>query len=313
LFTDSLFIIGGLLLMVLGAEGLVRGAGSLALRLGVTPLVVGLTIVAFGTGSPEFFLSVQAAITGNSGIAIGNVIGSNISNVALVLGVAALARPMLVRAQIIRREMPLMIGTTLLLCVLLLDGRLSRLDGVFLLCGAFTYTVFTYLSARKGEKPAVAHEFAETIPESPHSLRGKVLFMTAGLAALLLGANILLKGAVAVATRFGVSEMVIGLTIIAIGTSLPELATSVVASLRSQADVAFGNVIGSNIFNILAVLGAAAMIQPLDARDLRPLDLWVFIGSAVIVLPLMVRGSILNRWEGGFLFTGYIIYIYSLF
>lgn len=308
----SLFVFGGLVLLAVGAEGLVRGSSATALRLGVTPLVIGLTVVAFGTGSPELFVSVEAAYRGNSGIALGNVVGSNISNVALILGLSALARPMRVRSELIRREVPLMIGVTLLLCLLLFDGTLSRMDGLLLTMGSVAYTVFAYMAARRDRSAVVAEEFDEALTEPKRSVWLDVAFILSGFAALLIGAKLLLGGATVVAERFGISQVVIGLTIVAIGTSLPELATSVVASVRGQADVAFGNVIGSNVLNILCVLGVAALIRPIEVQGLRPLDVGVLVGSAVLVLPLMRRGFILNRWEGAVLLAGYAAYLYSL-
>lgn len=308
---NVVFVIAGLALLAAGAEWLVRGAGAVALRLGVAPLVVGLTIVAFGTGSPEFVLSVQAAASGNGGIALGNVLGSNISNIALVLGLAAVVRPLAVQARLIRREVPVMIGVTIALAVMLLDGGLSRLDGGVLLLGAALYVTFAYFGARRGDVPAVAAEFDGAI-ERERSRRADALLIAVGLGALLLGATVLLRGAVELASQLGVSEVVVGLTVIAIGTSLPELATSVAAARRRQADVAFGNAIGSNVVNILAVLGAAALVRPIAASGLRPLDVAVFLASAVLVLPLMARGSVLSRWEGAVLFAGYAVYIVSL-
>lgn len=311
MLVNSVLVIAGLVLLAAGAEGLVRGAGAVALRFGVAPLVVGLTIVALGTGSPEFVLSVQAAAGGNGGIAVGNVLGSNISNIALVLGVAALVRPMAVQARLVRREVPVMILATFALAALLWDGGLSRLDGAALLAGAVAYVAFAYLGARSGDTPVVVEEFDAAI-ERERSLLVELVLVGVGLGALLLGATVLLRGAVALASELEVSEVVVGLTVIAIGTSLPELATSVTAARRRQADVAFGNAIGSNVVNILAVLGTAALVRPIDASGLRPLDVAVFLMSAVLVLPLMARGSVLNRWEGGVLLAGYVAYIVSL-
>lgn len=310
---NVLYILGGLLLLPLGAEGLVRGSTGLALRMGVTPLAIGLTVVAFGTGSPELVVSIEAARAGNSGIALGNVVGSNIGNIALVLALAALAKPMPVRSELIRREVPLMIGVTLLLCVLLLDGELSRLEGLFLVLGAVAYTAFAYWMAKREEADAACEEFDEACaaPER-RSVLLDVAFVGAGLVALVLGAQLLLKGAVSVAETLGISEVVIGLTIVAVGTSLPELATSVLASVRDEPDVAYGNVIGSNVLNILAVLGVTALISPFDTSGLRPIDLAVMVATAVLLLPLMWRGRILNRWEGALLLVGYAAYIYSL-
>lgn len=308
----SLFVFGGLLLLAAGAEALVRGSSALALRLGVTPLVVGLTVVAFGTGSPELFVSVEAAYRGDSGIALGNVVGSNIGNVALILGLAALARPMKVRSELIRREVPLMIAVTLLLCALLYDGALGRADGLILVVGSVAYTAFAYLAARRDRSKVVADEFEDALAQPKRAAWVDALLVVAGFVLLLFGARLLVGGATTIAESFGVSQVVIGLTVIAVGTSLPELATSVVAAAKGEADVAFGNVIGSNILNILLILGVAALISPVEARGLRTLDLLVLVGSAVLLLPLMRRGWVLNRWEGGLLLAGYVAYLYSV-
>ncbi len=316
----SAYILIGFVLLAVGAEGLVRGATGLALRLGVSALTIGLTIVAVGTGSPELVLSVQAAAAGNSAIALGNVIGSNISNIALVLGVAALVKPMHVRSQLVRREMPLMIGSTVLLMLMLIDGTLSRVDGIVLVVGGLLYMVGAYRSAQQGDTKETVDQFEDAIDEieevAEEGRAGRpwidTLQLAVGLGALLGGASLLLEGAVFIATEVGMSQVVIGLTVIALGTSLPELAASVAAARRGEADVAFGNVIGSNIFNILLVLGTAVIIRPFDAVGLRPLDLAVLLGSAVLLLLLMWRGWILSRREGAVLVVGYVVYIYSL-
>jgi cation:H+ antiporter len=303
-----LSILGGLVLLALGAEGLVRGSSSIALRMGVTPLVVGLTIVAFGTGSPEMIVSLQAALAGSSDLALGNIVGSNIANIALILGLAALARPLRVRSALLRREAPLMIGVTLLLVVLLRDGVIGRIDGAILTLGAVVYTIGTYLASRRDRDADVAAEFAQEMP-APQGTARSVAFVVGGFVGLLAGANVLVNGAVVVAKALGMSEVVIGLTVIAIGTSLPELATSVVAALRNDADVAFGNVLGSNILYILLILGVVAMIQPVSATGLRTLDLAAMVGSAVVLYPLIWRGRILDRREGGLLLAGYVAYL----
>jgi cation:H+ antiporter len=304
-----LSILGGLVLLALGAEGLVRGSSSIALRMGVTPLVVGLTIVAFGTGSPEMVVSLQAALAGSSDLALGNIVGSNIANIALILGLAAMARPLQVRSVLLWREMPILIGVTVLLVVLLHDGVLGRVDGVLLAVGAVAYTVGTYLASRRDRSAEVAAEFAKEMPPPQATTTRSVALVLGGFIGLLVGANVLVDGAVVIAKTLGMSEVVIGLTVIAIGTSLPELATSVVAALRNDADVAFGNVLGSNILNILLILGVVAMIQPVSGAGLRTLDLAVMVGSAVLLYPLLWRGRVLNRWEGGLLLAGYITYI----
>lgn len=309
---NAAYLVGGLAFLVVGAEGLVRGSTGIARRLGVTALVIGLTVVAFGTGSPELVLSVQAARAGNSAIALGNVVGSNISNVLLVLGVAALVKPMSVRSQLVRREMPLMISVTLVLLVMLFDGTLSRLDGIMLVAAAIAYTVFAYVAAKQGETAEVLEEFDEALIEPTRPGWLDAAMLGAGLAALLFGANLLLTGATFIAESFGVSQMVIGLTVVAIGTSLPELATSVASAARGEADVAFGNVIGSNVLNITAVLGVAAIIRPFEVVGLRPLDVGVLIASPLLLLVTMRRGWVLSRWEGAVLLLAYVAYLYSL-
>jgi cation:H+ antiporter len=304
-----LAILGGLVLLAVGAEGLVRGSSSIALRMGVTPLVVGLTIVAFGTGSPEMVVSLQAALAGSSDLALGNIVGSNIANIALILGLAAVARPLHVRSELLRREAPIMISVTLLLVVLLLDGGLGRVDGAILTIGAVVYTAGTYFASRRGEKAEVEAEFAQEMPKLQQSTGRSVALVIAGLMGLLVGAHILVNGAVVIAQALGMSQVVIGLTVIAIGTSLPELATSVVAALRNDADVAFGNVLGSNILNILLILGVVAMIRPISGAGLRTLDLVAMVVSAALLYPLLWRGRILNRWEGGLLLMSYVAYL----
>lgn len=309
---DVTFMMIGLVLLAGGAEALVRGASNLALRLGITPLVVGLTIVAFATGSPELAISVKGAVTGNSGIALGNVIGSNISNLALILGLAALVRPMKVQSRLIKREVPIMVLSAALLLVLLLDGSLSRLDGILLAACAAAYLFFTYRSAAGGETPKVAEEFEEGARERGWSTLASVAAVIVGVGALVLGAEWLVNGAVAIAEALDISQAVIALTIIAVGTSLPELATSLTAARANNPDVAFGNVVGSNTLNVLAIIGIAAIISPFEVEGLRPLDLAMFMGTTILMLPLLVRGWVLNRWEGLVLVTLYVAYLVSL-
>lgn len=312
MFINFLLIFIGLVLLVVGAEGLVRGSSSVALRLGVTPLVVGLTIVAFGTGSPEFAVSIGSALNGNSGLALGNVIGSNISNIALILGIAAVIKPLNVRAEIVRREAPIMVVITGFLWLLLYDGELSRIDGAILTFGAVAYTFLTYYLSKQKQKKDVEEEFAEAYTQPKGAVWKDVVFIISGLALLVSGANLLVDGAVTIAKYFGLSEVVIGLTIIAVGTSLPELATSAIAAKKNEADVALGNAIGSNVLNILAVLGITALIQPISLEGVRILDLGVMLGSAILLNVLLGRNFILDRLEGSILIIGYVIYVYTL-
>lgn len=312
MFINFLLIFAGLALLAIGAEGLVRGSSSVALRLGVTPLVVGLTIVAFGTGSPELVVSIGSAVNGNSGLALGNVIGSNISNIALILGIAAVIKPLNVKAEIVRRETPIMVIITGLLWLLLYDGELGRFDGAILTLGAIAYTFLTYYLSKQKQKKEVTEEFEEAYEKPKGAVWKDVVFIILGLSLLLLGANFLLEGAVTVAKYFGLSEVVIGLTIVAIGTSLPELATSAMAAKKGEADVALGNAIGSNVLNILVVLGITALIQPISVEGIRTLDLVVMLGSAILLNVLLGRNFILDRLEGSILIIGYVIYIYTL-
>lgn len=299
-------------MLAVGAEGLVRGSSSVALRMGVTPLVVGLTIVAFGTGSPEFAVSIGSALDGNASLALGNVIGSNITNIALILGIAALIKPLTVKAEIVRRETPIMVVITGLLWLLLYDGELSRFDGAILTIGAVAYTFLTYYLSKQKQKKGVVEEFAEAFEQPKNSVWLDIIFIIIGLGLLLLGAHFLLSGAVEIAKYFGLSDVVIGLTIVAIGTSLPELATSALAARKGESDVALGNAIGSNVLNILAVLGVTALIQPISLEGVRTLDLGVMLGSAILLNVLLGRNFVLDRVEGALLIIGYLIYIYTL-
>ena len=309
LITGSL--LGGLILLTAGAEGLIRGAASLARRLGLSPLVIGLTVVAFGTSTPEFVVSLQGALDGRSALALGNVVGSNIGNIGLILGGAALISPLRVQAQIIRLDVPIMVGVSLLLGALLWDGGISRIEGSLLAIGIVSYTGMTIALARRGASPNVQEEFEEGIP-SQRSIWHDLLFVLGGLGFLVGGGQLLVSGAVTIAQQFGVSETVIGLTIVGIGTSLPELATSLLAAVRGAGDIAIGNVVGSNIFNILGILGPVALVHPLSAGTLGVVDVGAMIGFALLLLPLMRTQYALHRWEGALLlglYGGYLVYL----
>lgn len=307
-----IYIAVGLLMLFAGAEGLIRGSSSLALRVGITPLVVGLTVVAFGTSSPELVVSLKAALAGNGDISLGNVIGSNIANIALILGVAALIRPLKVQAVVIRREIPIMIFVTLLLFLFLINNEINRIEGVIFFIGIIVYSFINVVLAKKEKNKEVEAEFAEGMAKKPLSIWIAIPFIIIGLALLVFGANLFLEASIEVAKIFGMSQAVIGLTIVAIGTSLPELATSAVASLKNESDIAIGNVVGSNIFNILLILGITAMIIPVSAADITLIDIVVMSVTAVIVLPMTWTKFVLNRVEGFFLLIGYFVYMYYL-
>ena len=307
----------GLVFLTVGAEALVRGASSLARAVGISPLVVGLTVVAYGTSAPELAVSVQASLAGQGDIAVGNVVGSNIFNVLFILGLSALITPLVVAQQLVRREVPLMIGVSVALALMVLDGVLGRFEGVVLAAGAVGYTVFTVRESRR-ESRAIREEYekefggSETAGASPAKMALQVGLLLVGLAMLVFGARQLVEGAVTIARTLGVSELVIGLTIVAAGTSLPEVATSVMAAIRGERDIAVGNVVGSNIFNILLILGVAGGIAPAGlavAPAVLAFDLPVMIAVAVACLPIFFTGHLINRWEGGLFLAYYVAYV----
>lgn len=307
-------LIVGLALLVAGAEFLVRGSASLALRLGIQPLVIGLTIVALGTSSPELLVSVKAALQNSPGLSLGNVIGSNICNIALILGIAAVIRPIEVHRQLLRLDIPVMVVSSIVLCLFLLNGILERWEGALLFAALLAYVGYSIIKAR--QMRAALETFDTTHGDIEiESRRPLTLFalIAGGLTLLLIGANLFVDGAIALAEMLGVSKAVIGLTIVALGTSLPELATSVVASVKKEGDISAGNVIGSNIFNLLCILGITALIQPLLSDAITTIDLLTMLGVACLTLPLLRTGFTLSRIEGAFLLLIYAGYTYSLF
>ena len=304
-----LLVLVGLLMLGLGAEALVRASSSLALRLGVTPLVVSLTVVALGTSSPELVVSVEAALEEQSEIALGNVVGSNISNIALILGVAALVCPLAARAEVLRREMPITLGVSVLLWLLILDGDLGRIDGAILLGGCLAYLGWNYFASR--QQPQTPEQTAET-EAAARPLWLQIVGLVGGIALLVVGAKLLIDGALVIATYFRLSPVVIGLTLVAIGTSLPELATALSAAYKRETDVVLGGVIGSNILNILFILGLTAVIHPVAAGQIRALDLGLMLGSVALLWLLMSWRGTLERWGGAILLGGYAIYLYTL-
>ena len=306
--TELLFILG-LLFLIAGAEILVRGASRLAVAAGVAPLIIGLTVVAYGTSTPELVVSVMSAVSGQADIALGNVVGSNIFNVLFILGVSSLIVPLIVSQQLVRLDVPLMIAVSVLLLLIGLDGNISRQDGLLLLAGLVAYTVFLFYHNNRENKKAQTNC---TEPPNNKNMTFKswatdIFFIVSGLGLLVLGSQWLINGATLFALRLGVSELVIGLTIVAAGTSLPEVATSVIASIRGERDIAVGNVVGSNIFNILAVLGLSSLLSPHGvnvAPSALAFDLPIMIATAVACLPVFFTGHLIARWEG-FLFLGY--------
>lgn len=303
-----LAIIAGIILLYVGAESLVRGSSRLAARYGIPPLIIGLTIVAFGTSSPELVVSMTAAVKGANDVAIGNVVGSNIFNIAVILGLTALIRPPTVHLDLIRREIPFLLAVSLLGFGLVSFGNVSRLAGIFLFLGFCSYVVFSIFVAR--------HQPLDGGIAPPDTAPMPVWFcgvlIVAGLGILVLGSHIFVGGAVATARSFGVSEAVIGLTIVAAGTSLPELATSIVAAIRKESDVAIGNIVGSNLFNILGILGLTASVQPLKVVGVGVSDAGFMVGISILLLPFAFSQRSISRGEGAVLLGLYGVYLYCL-
>jgi len=309
---QALMFVLGLVVLVIGADVMVRGASRLAVSFGVSPLVVGLTVVAFGTSAPEMAVSVGSALSGSPDLAIGNVVGSNIANILLILGISALITPLLVDEQIIRQEIPIMIGASALLVVVALDGHIGLVESIALFALVIAYTVFLVVQSRRASKN-VQDEFETEIPTSTWDSHWavQVALIAVGLVMLVVGADWLVESAVAFARAFGVSDLVIGLTVVAIGTSMPEIATSIVAAARGQRDIAVGNVVGSNVFNILAVLGLTGIVSGAGlpvSEAARNFDLWVMLAVAFACLPIMITGREIARWEGGVFLGYYAVY-----
>lgn len=314
---ESLGLIGvGVVVLLVGAEGLVRGSVALALRLGLTPLVVGLTVVAFGTSSPELVVSVDAALKGNGGFAVGNVVGSNVANLALIVGLSALLRPLAIETKLVSWDLPVLLGSAFVLVLFLLDGFLARWEGAVLALGIVGYVVISIRASRRAVRAStlpeevLAEEVKEELTQHEQPLWRSLALVGGGLVLLVLGAEGLLAGAVALATRLGVSEAVIGLTLVAFGTSLPELATTIVAAVRKQGEVALGNAIGSNTFNTLGVLGPAALVAPMDRNGVSDGALLVMLAVSVLTLVLLRSGYRARRWEGALLLAVYVVYLW---
>lgn len=302
----------GLTILTIGAEFLIRGASRLAALAGVSSLVVGLTVVAYGTSAPELAVSLKSALHGQSDIALGNVVGSNIFNVLFILGLCALILPLKVDSQLVRLDVPIMIAVSILVMVLALDGSLGRLDGFLLAGGALAYTGFTVIKSRRETKAIKAEfdqEYAAPKDHSFKSVTWNLALLAIGLVLLVGGARMFVDSAITIAEAMGVSQLVIGLTIVAAGTSLPEVATSVVATIRGERDIAIGNVVGSNIFNILSVLGFSSIASPINVQaSALQVDLPVMIGVAIICLPVFFTGLLILRWEGLVFFSLYALY-----
>ncbi len=306
----------GLAVLLVGGEFLVRGAIAIAARLGVSPLVIGLTVVAFGTSAPELVVSLTAALEGNPDISVGNVVGSNIANILLILGVSACIRPLISTVHSLLRDGGFLIVTTLLFTATLLGGTVVRWEGTGLFALLVAYLAYTYVMERRAADGADAVQIAAREAEAERHVRLPVaiLLVVAGGAGLALGSDLLVEGAVSIAVSLGVSEAVVGLSLVALGTSLPELATAVISAMKRQPDVVYGNVVGSNIFNSLGVIGATGMVTPLPvATTILSHDIWFMLAATVILVPFLLTRWRLTRREGALfvlLYCGYIAFLY---
>ena len=308
----ALYITGGLVLLYFGADWLVQGAVTLALHLGLSPLIVGLTVVALGTSVPEALVSVQAAIGHQGGIALGNVIGSNILNIALILGLSAFFNPLKVDSHLVKADVPLLAGATFMLVVLLEDFHISRMEGAFLLLCIVGYVAGNIMTVKRTSPEENKIEGVEVPEDHSKNLWRDISFLFIGLIALAFGSNFLVTGAVDLARIWGLSEALIGLTIVSIGTGTPELATALMAAFRKTPDLAIGNVVGSNLFNIMFVLGIAGLVAPLDGKGISSVDLYVMLGVTILLLPTVWTGRILDRKEGFLFLAIYVGYLYHL-
>ncbi|MEY4400557.1 MAG: hypothetical protein RL072_422 [Actinomycetota bacterium] len=311
------WLVVGVVALVFGAEWLVRGASSVAAKLGVAPIVIGLTVVAFGTSAPEMAVSISGAISGNADVALGNVVGSNTFNILFILGLSAAISGLSIEQRLLKFDIPVLIVISGFVYLLILNDVVSRLEGALLFVGIIVYTVWLLRGARKGEAPAVEAEY-ESMAESAEGssvtrpLAFQVGLVIVGLGLLVLGSQLLVNSATQIAESLGVSDLVIGLTIVAAGTSLPELATSVLAAMRGQRDIAVGNVVGSNIFNLLAVLGASAAVST-NGVSVNPevirLDFPVMLAATFVLLPICWNGFVVKKWEGALLAFFYVAYV----
>jgi cation:H+ antiporter len=308
-------ILVGLILLLLGAEIMIRGAVGLARRFSISPHVIGLTVIAFGTSSPELFVSLKAALYGSPGIAIGNVIGSNIANILLLIGTVGLITPFVCRGAPIKRDGSVLLAGTLIFVAVALNGVIERWHGIIMLALLIGYLMYCYLDDRRGNAAESVHaKEVEEFDQVPQSLWKAVGFTLGGLVAVLAGAQFLVDGAIDVAERYGVSQTVIGVTVVAVGTSLPELATTLVAAMRKHSDVALGNIIGSNIFNTLGILGTVAIVKPLSIPpEVMSTDLWFMVGVTVLFVGLAIRLPAFNRPWAVIFFAAYVMFITNQF
>ncbi len=312
-----LVLVVGVVCLVFGAEWLVKGASSIATKFGVPPIVIGLTVVAFGTSAPELAVSISGALSGNADVALGNVVGSNTLNILLILGLSAAVSGLSINQRLLKFDIPVLVVVSVLVYLLALNNVVGRLEGLLLFAGVLAYVGWLLRGARKERNPTVDEEYdaaVDAIEQSviAHSLAFQVGLVVVGLGLLIIGSQMMVGAATDIASALGVSELVIGLTVVAGGTSLPELATSVMAAIRGQRDIAVGNVVGSNLFNLLCVLGASAAVSTKGiavSNEVIRLDFPVTLAAAVVLLPICWNGFMIKRWEGAILVAFYAAYV----
>ncbi|WP_289005962.1 calcium/sodium antiporter [uncultured Parabacteroides sp.] len=307
MITSVTLLILSLFALYIGAGWLVKGSSELALKAKISNLVIGLTIVAFGTSAPELVVSLNATLSGQGDISVGNIIGSNIFNIAAILGISAVIQPLQAKRQLTRLDIPILIVATVVFTLLFWNGTLGRLEGCLFLAGIILYTIFSLYYSRKHEKKV--EELAGELEKQPEAWYKDVMYIVGGLVILIFASNLLVNNAVSIAQELGVSEAVIGLTIVAAGTSLPELATSVVSALKKNPDIAIGNIVGSNLFNILAIAGTSSIVKPIVAKNVNYVDLLVMLGLTLLLLPLVKSGQKISRAEGWALIVVYLCYL----
>ena len=312
---DILLLIVGLVLLIAGGEALVRGASTIATKLGISPLVIGLIVVSAATSAPELAVTIGAVLEGEPGLAVGNVVGSNIANILLILGLSAVVAPILIKRQVVRFDIPVMVLLTIVALLVSLDGKVDWFDGLLLLGGLVTHAVISVFLGRREVQAAKSTEESLPLNAAPVATWLAVVLVVGGVGLLVLGSQALVAGAVSIATALGVSGLVVGLTIVAVGTSLPELATSIVAIRKGERDMAVGNIVGSNIFNLGFVLGLSAIVFG-DGIPVPPaaiaLDIPLMLAAALALLPIAFTGFSIARWEGFLfvaLYTAYILYV----
>lgn len=310
LWLNSLLVIGGLAMLYFGAEWLIKGSVNIANKFRISQLVIGLTVVAFGTSSPELAVSVSSAMQGISDVALGNVVGSNIVNIGVILGISALISPIVVSKSTIRKEVPIMVGVAFLLLAIIIDGKIDFIDGLLLVAGIIGFTLFSYKSSKKDTELNADSSLPQT---KEVGISKSIVLVGVGLAMLIVGSFVTVDNSVIIAKSIGISELVIGLTLVAIGTSLPELITSIIAAKKGHADLSIGNIIGSNIFNILAIVGISSIISGIIVNEKIVLDIIIMIVFSLVLIPIIKSGFVISRKEAVALLAGYIAYILFLF